>query len=347
MAEIHKHEALQARIDRLPRVGLAHLPTPLEFCPNLTAALGGPKIYLKRDDLTGFAFGGNKSRQLEFLFADILARRVDVVVAGGSTQSNWCRQIGAAAAKFGLRAALVLVPGAEPLAAQGNLLLDRLVDAEVSVMESGEVEDLPELLATKAQALQAEGATPFVLSQFDLDAQSLSAVGYVEAAIELDRQFREAAINPSHLYLAGADMTPAGLEVGLRAVARKTRVVTILPIVWNAEGGRYCATEIARIAAATAHRLGLDIEVPITDIISDESFVGAGYGILSPAAREAIELVAGTEGVFLDPIYTAKAMAALIDHVRAGRFAAGESVVFLHTGGTPALFAYATDFATG
>jgi 1-aminocyclopropane-1-carboxylate deaminase/D-cysteine desulfhydrase-like pyridoxal-dependent ACC family enzyme len=311
MAEIHKHEALQARIDRLPRVGLAHLPTPLEFCPNLTAALGGPKIYLKRDDLTGFAFGGNKSRQLEFLFADILARRVDVVVAGGSTQSNWCRQIGAAAAKFGLRAALVLVPGAEPLAAQGNLLLDRLVDAEVSVMESGEVEDLPELLATKAQALQAEGATPFVLSQFDLDAQSLSAVGYVEAAIELDRQFREAAI------------------------------------VWNAEGGRYCATEIARIAAATAHRLGLDIEVPITDIISDESFVGAGYGILSPAAREAIELVAGTEGVFLDPIYTAKAMAALIDHVRAGRFAAGESVVFLHTGGTPALFAYATDFATG
>ncbi len=333
--------ALQARVDALPRVRLAHLPTPLEFCPRLSAALGGPDIHIKRDDLTGFAFGGNKSRQLEFLFADIVAKGAEVVVAGGSTQSNWCRQIAAAAAKFGLRAVLVLVPGAEDSADQGNLLLDRLLDAEVSLVEGGDLEDLPGLLAAKTETLAAAGPKPYLLSQFDLECQSLSAVAYVEASIELDHQFERAGLRPDYLYLAGVDMTPAGLEVGWRALGRELRVVSESPIRGRAERVSDCAADIARIAGATAERLGLDVEIAPADIVSDMAYVGAGYGVMSPEGRAAIELVAATEAIFLEPIYTAKAMAALIDHVQQGRLKKGETVIFLHTGGTPALFAYA------
>ncbi len=331
--------ALKERIDALPRVRLTHLPTPLDFCPRLTQALGGPRIYVKRDDMTGLAFGGNKARQLEFLFADILDRGADTVVAGAYTQSNWCRQITAAACKLGLDASLVLLHGEKGPLPQGNLLLNHLMGADVSVVELDTMERLQPRLEAKAAELRADGRKPYVVAPFGLDVLALSAVGYVNAVVELDQQLAALGVDPHYVYLAGANITPAGLVVGLRALGRRTRVVGIAPIRWQEDR----ATDIARIANATAGRLGIDLTIDPADVISDDGYIGERYGVVTAGGRAAIRLVAGTEGLFLDPVYSSKAMAGLIDHIRTGRIGKEDTVIFLHTGGTPALFAYADD----
>ncbi len=335
--------ALQAKIDAQPRVRLAHLPTPLEPCPRLSAALGGPEIWLKRDDLTGLAFGGNKTRQLEFVFAEVLAQGADTVVAGAYTQSNWCRQMTAAARKLGLEVALVLLHGEKGPALQGNLLLDRLMGAEVTVVELDSMERLTPLLEAKAEELARAGRKPYLLAPFAVDRLALGAVGYVDAALELDRQFDDAGIDPDYLYLCGANMTPAGMLLGLRALGRRTQLVNITPIRWSEPR----AVDIARIANATARRLGLDLQIAPAEIESHDDYIGERYGVVSEGGREAMRLLARTEAVILDPVYSSKAMAGLIDHIRKGRIGRGETVVFLHTGGTPALFAYAADLGLG
>jgi D-cysteine desulfhydrase family pyridoxal phosphate-dependent enzyme len=333
--------ALQAKIDARPRVRLAHLPTPLEPCPRLGAALGGPKIWIKRDDLTGLAFGGNKTRQLEFVFAEILAQGADTVVAGAYTQSNWCRQMTAAARKLGLEVALVLLHGEKGPALQGNLLLDRLMGADVTVVALDSMERLAPLLEAKAEELERAGRRPYILAPFAVDRLALGALGYVNAALELDRQFEEAAIDPDRLYLCGANMTPAGTLLGLRVLGRRTRLVNISPIRWSEPR----AADIARIANAAAKRLDVDVDVEISpdEIESHDDYIGERYGVVTEGGREAMRLLARTEALILDPVYSSKAMAGLIDHVRKGRIGRGETVVFLHTGGTPALFAYAAD----
>ncbi len=331
--------ALARRIDALPRVSLAHLPTPLDHCPRLTAALGGPEIYVKRDDMTGLAFGGNKTRQLEFLFADIVESGADTVVAGAYTQSNWCRQITAAACRLGLDAALVLVHGEKGPRLQGNLLLDRLMGAEVTVADIPDMEGLTPLLEAKAAELKAAGRKPYLVAPFDVQTLALSAVGYVAAMAEIAGQLDEIGAAADHLYLSGANITPAGLAVGARALDLETRIVGITPIRWQ----RDRPTDIAAIASAAARRLDLDLSFTADDIINDDGYIGERYGVVSDGGREALRLAAGTEGLILDPVYSGKAMAALIDHIRRGKIAKGETVVFLHTGGTPALFAYAED----
>src|SRR5688572_4782900 len=249
--------ALQARIDAQPRVRLAHLPTPLERCPRLSAALGGPPIWIKRDDLTGLAFGGNKTRQLEFVFADILAQGADTVVAGAYTQSNWCRQMTAAARKLGLEVALVLLHGEKGPVLQGNLLLDRLMGADVTVVDLDSMERLAPLLDAKAQELARAGRRPYVVAPFGVEKLVLGALGYVNAALELDRQLDEAGIDPDYLYLCGANMTPGGLALGLKALGRRAKLVNIAPIRWSEAR----AVDIARIADGTARRLELDVRV--------------------------------------------------------------------------------------
>jgi L-cysteate sulfo-lyase len=335
--------ALQARIDAEPRLRLAHLPTPLEACPRLSAALGGPEIWLKRDDLTGLAFGGNKTRQLEFVFAEVLAEGADTVVAGAYTQSNWCRQMTAAASKLGLEVSLVLLHGEKGPALQGNLLLDRLMGAEVTVVDLDSMERLTPLLEAKAEELERAGRRPYILAPFAVDRLALGAIGYVNAALELDAQLDEAGIDPDWLYLCGANMTPAGMALGLRALGRRTRLVNVAPIRWSEPR----ALDIARIANATAKRLGLDIEIAPGQIESHDDYIGERYGVVTEGGREAMQLLARTEAVILDPVYSSKAMAGLIDHIRKGRIGRGETVVFLHTGGTPALFAYAADLGLG
>jgi D-cysteine desulfhydrase family pyridoxal phosphate-dependent enzyme len=331
--------ALQARLAALPRVRLAHLPTPLDHCPRLSAALGGPDIWIKRDDLTGLAFGGNKTRQLEFLFADILAKGADSVVAGAYSQSNWCRQITGAAKKLGLEVALVLLHGEKGPALQGNLLLDVLMGADVTVVDLDSMERLTPVLEAKAAELERAGRRPYLVRPFGLDKLVLGAVGYVNGALELDAQLEAAGIEADFLYLCGANMTPAGMALGLKVLGRRTRLINLAPIVWSEPR----PVDIARIASATAARLDLDVRIAPEDIENHDEYIGERYGVVTEGSREAMRLLAGTEGIILDPVYSAKAMAGLIDHVRSGRIGKGQSVVFLHTGGTPALFAYAAD----
>lgn len=332
-------EALQARIDKLARVQIAHLPTPLEFCPRLTEALGGPEIWIKRDDCTGLALGGNKTRQLEYIFAEAQQQGADTIVAGAGSQSNWCRQTAAAACKLGMKTVLILVHGIKGAALQGNLLLDLLLGAEVTIVEGEDLRQLPPLLEERVEKLRREGRKPYLMNPFGLPTLSLSAVGYVNAFIELDVQLEEQGREVDYIYMSGANITPAGMALGVKALSRKTKVIGITPISWDEDR----STDIAHIANATAERLELDIVFLPAEIYNDDGYVGERYGVMTPECREAMKLVAKTEGIILDPVYTSKAMAGLIDHIRQGRITKNEIVVFLHTGGTPALFAYAED----
>ncbi len=330
---------LEARLAELPRARLAQLPTPLEPLRRLSQALGGPEIWVKRDDLTGLCFGGNKTRQLDYVFGEILAGGYDTVVGGAYTQSNWCRQMTAAARKLGLEIALVLLHGEKGPVLQGNFLLDRLMGAAIRVVDLPSLELLQPELEAEAAALRAAGRRPFIVAPLTLASHTLGALGYVQAALELDAQCEAAGIAPEALVLSGANMTPAGLILGLKALGRNTRVISIAPIRWQADR----ATDIARIATATGARLGLDLTVAPAEVESHDDYIGLRYGVVTDGCREALQLVARTEGLILDPVYSGKAMAGLIDQIRQGRFTRDQVVVFLHTGGLPALFAYAGD----
>lgn len=336
---ILSREILQSRIDKIDRMQIAHLPTPLEFCPRLTEALGGPQIWMKRDDCTGLAFGGNKTRQLEFIFAEARQQGADTIVIGAGSQSNWCRQTVAAACKLGMQADLTLVHGVKGAALQGNLLLDHLLGADVTIVAGEDLQQLPPILEKKTQALKRQGRKPYLMNPFGLPTLSLSAVGYVNAFLELDGQLQQQGLEADHIYLAGANITPAGLALGAKALGRKTKVIGITPIHWDEDR----STDIARIASATAERLGLDVTFRPEEIYNEDGYVGERYGVMTPECRQAMKLVAKTEGIILDPVYSSKAMAGLIDHIRQKRIGENETVVFLHTGGTPALFAYAED----
>ena len=330
---------LAARLEAHPRIPLAHLPTPLDACPRLAEAIGVRALHVKRDDLTGLAFGGNKTRHLEFTFAEILRSGADTVVAGAYTQSNWCRQITAAARKLGLAVSLVLIHGVKGPRVQGNLLLDHLMGADVTVVDIESMEQIQPLLDEKARVLEAAGRRPFVIAPFALDQQVLAALGYVVTAIELDAQFEDAGIDPACVFVCGANNTPAGLITGLRALGRRARVTAVSPILWEEPREH----DIARVATATARALDLNLVIEPGDFVADEDHIGEDYGVLSPEARDAMRLVAETEGILLDPVYSGKAMAGLIDAVKRGTVGADETVVFVHTGGMPALFAYAED----
>jgi D-cysteine desulfhydrase family pyridoxal phosphate-dependent enzyme len=332
-------DALAARLAGLPQVRLAALPTPLEPCPRLSAALGGPEIWVKRDDLTGLCFGGNKTRQLEYVFADLLAQGCDTVVAGAYTQSNWCRQMTAAARRLGLEIALVLLHGEKGPALQGNFLLFKLMGADVRVVDLPSIELLQPELERRAAELRASGRKPYLVAPMGLGSLSLGALGYVQAAIELDRQIAATRLAFDALVLSGANMTPAGLALGLKALGRPLRMINITPIRWSEDR----ATDIARIANAAAERLGLEVRLRPDEIESHDAYIGERYGVVSDGCREALRLAAGTEGLILDPVYSGKALAGLIDLVRKGHLTAGQRVIFVHTGGTPALFAYAED----
>ncbi len=334
---------LRERLATRPRVRLAHLPTPLDQAPRLRHALKGqgevPDLWIKRDDMTGLAFGGNKTRQLEFVFADMLEQGADVLVAGAYTQSNWCRQMTAACRKLGLDIALVLLHGEKGPALQGNLLLDHLMGADVTVVDLKSMEDLQPYLDAKGEALKRAGRKPYVMKPLGVESLAIGALGYIEAAIELDQQFTTLGIEPDYLYVCGANMTPAGMALGFKALARNIRLVNITPIQWSEPRVR----DIVRIGNATADLLGVDVRLEASDFESHDDYIGERYGMVSDAGREALKLIARTEGIILDPVYSSKALAGLIDHVRKGRFTEEDTVLFVHTGGMPAVFAYADD----
>jgi L-cysteate sulfo-lyase len=331
------NEELVRRIGEFPRVKLAELPTPLQELPRLSKALGGPRIFMKRDDLTGLAFGGNKTRMFEFLLADALKAGADTIIGGAGVQSNYSRQLVAACCVLGLEVHLVLrelVPG-EGKEIQGNLLLDLLAGATVHLIEAT-ADQQRQAMYDLAEELRRKGRKPYVVRMANNQDLSFDIVSYVNCFCELEQQCGALKIRPTHLYLCSYDSTQAGLELGRIALNSNLKIVGLTPETRPERS----ADLIASYCAQTARRLGIPCSLRPEEIQSSGECIGQGYGIPSPEGIEAIKIVARTEGIFLDPVYSSKAMAGLFDHLRRGLLGREDLVVFLHTGGTPALFAY-------
>jgi len=342
-----KVQELLRRIEKIPRVRLAYLPTPLEEVPRLSQALKGPQIYFKRDDLTGLASGGNKTRMLEFVLGHVVETGADALVAGASVQSNYCRQIAAACSKLGLEVYLVLrkVHGDKDLQPQGNLLLGLLAGANVEIIEASTPSEQMCVLEEMAADLRAKGRHPYLFRMDNSEDAGLAAIGYVNCILEIYEQLKNMGVEPDHLYLASSGATQAGLALGAKYLGLDFPIVGINPHskIWKEDA----PSIVAAIADLAAKTLGLDIQMKASELISYSNYIGTGYGESTQEGIEAIKLVAEKEGIFLDPVYTGKAMAGLIDHVRQARIKAGERVIFLHTGGFPLLFAYSEDFDWG
>ena len=331
-----RRAAVRALLAPHPRVPLALLPTPLEHLSRLSAALGGPDIWVKRDDLTGLAFGGNKARQLEYVFADLVAQKPDVLVTGANIQSNWSRQCAAAAARLGIPIVLVL-RNTEMQEITGNVLLDEWLGADVRFVDEPDMTRMLRFHIDRVvEELRAEGRNAVKIDPWGANV----ALGYVGAMAELDEQLEAAGVNPTRLWLAAAGPTHSGMELGARLLGMDARVTGIAPIAWS---DAPLTTLVADAANRSAALLGVDVRIAPEDIDNRGEFVAPGYGRSSPASLEALRLAARTDALLLDPVYTAKAMAGLIAAVRSGELTREDTVVFLHTGGLPAVFAWRDD----
>jgi D-cysteine desulfhydrase family pyridoxal phosphate-dependent enzyme len=324
-------------LDPFPRVTLASLPTPLEPLPRLSAFLGGPRILVKRDDQTGLAMGGNKVRKLEYLAGQALALGCDTLVTIGGVQSNHARQTAAAAARLGMACELVLpriVPrSSEEYEQSGNVLLDRLFGARLRVLPAEQ--NSSSVLERVAEELRAGGRKPYVIPMGGSTAHG--ALGYVGALFELLDQIRGGEVRVDAIVVPiGSAGTVAGILAGL-AVAEKTIPVVAAAVMGTAQDREALARELTRQVLGL---LGRQVEAACDGLSLTDRTVGPGYGITTDEVIDAVKRTAGLEGLLLDPVYTGKAMAALFDLVRRGRFNTDDQVVFWHTGGAPALFAY-------
>ena len=325
-------EQLIQQVAQIPQVELGHFPTPLEECPRLSEALGGPRIFMKREDCSGLAFGGNKVRQLTFTLGDAVAQEADTIVHGAASQSNHCRQTAAACGKLGLKCYLRLARDHKTIP-QGNLLLDKLASVDVEIVD---VPFGPELDVVKyelAEKLKREGMKPYVVAS--PRSTALAAVAFTWCIAEIAQQQQHLGIDANWIYTASVGGTQAGLVLGTKALALKMKPFGIAPIRWENKLERMSAA-----ANSAADFLGLNTHVTEADIQNTDDYIGQAYGYLTPECIDALKLVVKTEGIFLDPVYTAKAMACLIDHIQQGKLGRDDTVIFLHTGGTPALFAY-------
>lgn len=344
-AQVYERGADRIRhaLERFPRTPLGHLPTPLEHLPNLTRHLGGPDIFVKRDDCTGLATGGNKTRKLEFVMAEARAQGATAVVTNGAVQSNHARQTAAAAARLGMRCELVfehrLESPDQDYLRSGNVLLDELFGAGFSSCARGS--DMNAEMAAVAEHLRKQGERPFVIAGGA--STPTGALGYVACAAELLEQSSDLGIHLGRVvHATGSAGTQAGLVTGFRWSGC---AVPVLGIGVNAP--RDVQEErVYELARRTADKLGDGSVVGRNDVVADCRYVGAGYGIPTQGMIDAVRLLAETEGLLFDPVYSGKALAGLIDLVKRGCFAGDSPIVFVHTGGAAALFAY-RDAMTG
>ncbi len=318
------------------RVRIAHLPTPIEPLTRLTKYLGGPQLFIKRDDQTGLASGGNKTRKLEFLLADALAQGCDHVITTGAPQSNHCRQTAAAAAHFGLGCSLIL-RGQEPAAITGNILLDRLLGAHLYWCGD---QTCSEAIAAVATEMKAMGRKPYIIPLGGSNV--VGATSYVLAMEELMAQLAADQLNLDFIVFASSSGgTQAGLVLGAKAYGFRGQILGI-SVDHDAQS---LQTQVAALATATATHLGLGTLSVADQVEVNDDYLGGGYAVIGETEIEAIRLMAQFEGILLDPVYTGRAMGGLIDLIRWGAFNRGHKVLFWHTGGMPALFAYADKLA--
>lgn len=324
-------------LSRFPRVFLAHLPTPLERLDRLSRELGGPEIWIKRDDCTGLSTGGNKTRKLEFLMAEALEQSAEVVITQGATQSNHARQTAAFAAKLGMKCHILLEDRTGSQDANynlnGNVLLDHLHGATTEKRPGGA--DMQAEMEAVAEQLRADGRKVYVIPGGG--SNPTGALGYVNCAFELLAQANDRGLVIDHLVTAtGSAGTHAGLITGLKAMNAQ---IPLLGFGVRAPKDKQ-EQNVYDLAVKTADKLGCPNVVAREDVVADCDYVGSGYGVPRADTLEAIRMFAELEAILLDPVYTGKAAAGLIDYCRKGRFKKGEKLVFLHTGGAAALFGY-------
>ncbi len=323
--------------DNLPKVSLGYFPTPLIELRRLSAKLAGPKIYMKRDDNTGLALGGNKTRKLEYIMGDALAKGADTVITAGAIQSNHCRQTAAAAASLGLECHLVL-GGEEPKQPQGNLLLDKIYGCHIHwAGENRKGEDIPSLV----EQLKTEDKTPYVIPYGGSNENGAAA--FVAAYKELEIQRQNLNVTFTHIIFASSSgATHAGLMLGNKISDNHCQIIGI-----NIDKGEMDKVpfdqHIITLANNTAKLIKADFSFTEEDLILNSAYVGEGYGVIGELENEAIAMTAQNEGILLDPVYTGRAMGGLIDMIRSGQIKPTDNVLFWHTGGAPALFAYADD----
>ena len=324
-------------IARFPRRRYTAGPTPLEKLPRFSEALSGPNIWIKRDDLLGLTAGGNKTRKLEFLVADALARGADTLITCGAIQSNHCRLTLAAAVKEGLKCRLVLeerIPGSyDPRAGGNNLLYSLLGVDQVRIVPAGT--SMATEMAAVEEELAAAGRKGYVIPGGG--STPLGALGYVSCAQEIIAQTFELGLDIDAIFCAsGSSGTQAGLITGLQGYGMKVPVFGI-----NVSRTKEVQeASVHKLANNTAKFAGLTDAIPRESVVCFGEYVGPGYSLPTPGMTEAVKLLARTEGILLDPVYTGKAMAGLIDLVRKGRFGRNGNILFVHTGGSPALYAY-------
>ena len=321
----------------IPRIALAHLPTPLEPMPRLSAELGGPEIWVKRDDCTGLSTGGNKTRKLEFLMAEAEDAGAEMVMTQGATQSNHARQTAAAAAKLGMKCHILLedrTGSNDPnYNGNGNVLLDHLHGATTEIHSGGG--DMNAIMEAGADKRRSDGASIYTIPGGG--SNPTGAIGYVNAAMELVAQANDARLSfDTIVHATGSAGTQAGIVTGLRAMNAN---IPLLGIGVRAPKPKQEANVLA-LAKATAERLGCAGVVRPQDVVANCDYVGEGYGIPTKGCLEAIRMFAELEGLLLDPVYSAKAAAGLIDLIRNGKFSVGQQILFWHTGGAVALFGY-------
>jgi 1-aminocyclopropane-1-carboxylate deaminase/D-cysteine desulfhydrase-like pyridoxal-dependent ACC family enzyme len=322
----------------VPRIPLALLPTPLHDAPRLAAELGLGRLLIKRDDLTGLAFGGNKVRNLEFRMAEAVEQRAEVFIAGLEGQSNSARVSTAAANVLGMHTILIL-RAERDWGWQGNLLIDRLLGAEVRFIETAErataSDEMDRALVAAAEEVRRAGKQPYVMNHSSAFAKG-SALAYVLCTLEIVEQCAaQFGTEPTHVYMTSGNKGHAGLILGRKLLGRTFRTIAI---------SQHYADDRVSGALSAAHdalrTLGWEMDLDESDVETYDDYVETAYGAPSPHGLAAMRLAARLEGLMLDPIYTAKAMAGLIDHARRGRLGKGDTVVFVHTGGLPAMFAF-------
>jgi L-cysteate sulfo-lyase len=328
-------------LSRFPRVKLAHLPTPLEPMARLSKHLGGPHLWIKRDDCTGLSTGGNKTRKLEFLMGDAMRQGADTVITQGATHSNHARQTAAAAARLGFECHILLEDrtgfATREYTQNGNVLLDRLHGAHISKRAAGA--DMNAEMETVAGELRAKGKKSYIIPGGG--SNPTGALGYANCALELVAQANEMNLRIDHIVQAtGSTGTQAGLVAGLCAINAH---IPVMGISVRAPKQKQ-EDAVYELAVKTAELVGAPGAVKREHIAANSDYVGQGYGIPTEGMVEAVTMVAQQEGILLDPVYTGKAMAGLIDLVRKGAFEKDSNVVFLHTGGSAGLFGYPDAF---
>ena len=330
-------EDLQAAIDRFPRTELADLPTPLDDCPRFSEALGGKvRVMVKRDDLTGLAFGGNKTRKFDLALGDAVAQGATAVITGAASQSNHARQAAAAAARLGMKCVLVnRHDHRSQMGIQGNHLLDNILGADIRLVVDGVNQN--EVKERVVEELTAQGEKPYLIGQ---RAVVLGTVAYVGCVLEILAQLEAMNAQANFICTASGHGTHAGLALGVKALGLLIQTQGFSPSKGDETQRK---ARLAEVANEAAELLGLDVRLRAEELENTDAYVGENYGIVTEAGLNALHLLAQTEGILLDPVYTSKAMSGVIDRIQTGEIPEGSTVVYVHTGGNPALFAYAPE----